>query len=123
MAIIMNFKRVKGDIGERYTQKWLAKKRYKITAANYFCRFGEIDIIAQNKKYICFVEVKTRGVNSYGSPADAVDYFKQSRIIKTAQHFLLANPCELQPRFDVAEVIVDGDEVKSFNYIENAFDA
>ena len=119
----MNLKRVKGDIGERYTQKQLAKKRLKITATNYSCRFGEIDIIAHNKSYICFVEVKTRNANGFGTPADAVDCFKQRRIIKTAEHFLMNNPCELQPRFDVAEVIMENGEVKSFNYIENAFDA
>ncbi len=117
----MNFKRVTGDKGELYTKKQLAKQRYKITATNYSCRFGEIDIIAENKEFICFVEVKTRGENSLGTPADAVDYFKQSRLIKTAEHFLLNNPCELQPRFDVAEVIMKGEKIISFNYIANAF--
>lgn len=117
----MNIKRVKGDEGERYTQKWLTRHRYKIADTNYSCRFGEIDIIAQNKEYICFVEVKTRSADSIDRPAAAVDIYKQSRIIKTAQHFLMSFDADLQPRFDVAEVITDSGKIKEFNYIENAF--
>lgn len=117
----MNIKRIKGDEGERYTQKWLRRHRYKITDINYSCRFGEIDIIAQNKKFICFVEVKTRSSDSIDRPAAAVDYRKQRRIITTAEHFLMGFSGDLQPRFDVAEVILDGGEVTAFNYIENAF--
>ncbi len=117
----MNIKRIKGDIGESYTAKWLKRHRYKVTDTNYSCRFGEVDIIATKGGFICFVEVKTRCVNSVDRPASAVGFAKQRRLITTAQHYLASYPCELQPRFDVAEVITDGDKVKDFNYIENAF--
>lgn len=117
----MNLKRVKGDEGERYTRKWLARRRYKIIDTNYSCRYGEIDIIAKNKDCICFVEVKTRSSQSIDRPAAAVDYRKQQRIIATAEHFLMSFGAALQPRFDVAEVILDGTKVLEFNYIENAF--
>ena len=117
----MNLKRVKGDAGETYTAKWLRKRHYKISDTNYSCRFGEVDIIAVNKDYICFVEVKTRDVNAIDRPASAVGSAKQRRIITTAQHYLASNPTDLQPRFDVAEVIMQDTKVKEFNYIENAF--
>ncbi len=117
----MNIKRVKGDAGEAYTAKWLKKHRYKIEDTNYSCRFGEIDIIASSKEYICFVEVKTRSANAIDRPASAVGAAKQRRIILTAQHYLTVNPTSLQPRFDVAEVIMQDDKVTGFNYIENAF--
>ncbi len=117
----MNLKRVKGDIGERYTAKWLRRHRYKVIDTNYSCRFGEVDIIATKDGFICFIEVKTRSSDSIDRPASAVGIAKQRRLITTAQHYLLSHPCELQPRFDVAEVIADGDEIKDFNYIENAF--
>ncbi len=117
----MNLKRVKGDIGESYTAKWLKRHRYKVTDTNYSCRFGEVDIIAVKGEFICFVEVKTRSANSVDRPASAVGIAKQRRLITTAQHYLASYPSELQPRFDVAEVITDGDKVKDFNYIENAF--
>ncbi|MBQ8027733.1 MAG: YraN family protein [Clostridia bacterium] len=117
----MNIKRIKGDAGESYTAKWLRKHRYKVTDTNYSCRFGEIDIIARKGDFICFVEVKTRSSTAIDRPASAVGIPKQRRIITTAQHYLASFPCELQPRFDVAEVITDGDRIKEFNYIENAF--
>ena len=117
----MNIKRIKGDAGEAYTAKWLKKHRYKIAGMNYSCRFGEIDVIATNKNYICFVEVKTRSENSLDRPASAVGLAKQRRILTTAQHYLASNPTDLQPRFDVAEVITKDEKVTDFNYIENAF--
>ena len=117
----MNVKRIKGDIGEEYTRKCLARRFYKILGTNYSCRFGEIDIIARKGKFICFVEVKTRSANAVERPVAAVDYNKQRRILTTAQHYLMAHPCGLQPRFDIAEVITDEDRVIEFNYIENAF--
>ncbi len=117
----MNAKRMKGDIGEEYTRKRLVKKFYKILDTNYSCRFGEIDIIARKGEYICFVEVKTRDSSSLERPVTAVDYNKQRRILITAQHYLMAHPSDLQPRFDIAEVITEADRVKEFNYIENAF--
>ena len=117
----MNVKRMKGDIGEEYTRKRLVRKFYKILDTNYSCRFGEIDIIARKGEYICFVEVKTRSINAVERPVTAVDGNKQRRILTTAQHYLTSNPTELQPRFDVAEVITKDDKVTDFNYIENAF--
>ncbi len=117
----MNIKRVKGDMGENYTCKCLKRRFYKILDTNYSCRFGEIDIIARKGEYICFVEVKTRASSAVDRPVTAVDYNKQRRILTTAQHYLMAHPCDLQPRFDIAEVITDSDKVIEFNYIENAF--
>lgn len=117
----MNVKRIKGDKGEDYTCQRLKRRFYKILETNYSCRFGEIDIIARKGGYICFIEVKTRSSASLDRPATAVDYNKQRRILTTAQHYLMTNPVDLQPRFDVAEVITDSGKVKEFNYIENAF--
>ena len=49
-----------GRWGEGVAAEYLRRKRYTITAANYRCRFGEIDLIAENRKYLIFVEVKLR---------------------------------------------------------------
>lgn len=114
-----------GKFGEDFTAKYLVKNGYKIVAKNFHSRFGEIDIIAQNKTTIAFVEVKTRTEGALYSPREAVDYFKQQKCIKTAQFYLVNNPSELQPRFDVSEILLLKDtkkpEVKIHNYIENAF--
>ena len=110
-----------GKNGEDKACRFLKRKGYKIIERNYMSRFGEIDIIAQNKEYLVFVEVKTRGENSIASPREFVDSFKQERIIKTAQIYLSENPTELQPRFDVAEISVSDGKIKEIVHIEDAF--
>ena len=113
-----------GDIGEEYASKFLKKKKYKILERNYRKRYGEIDIIAENKNYIVFVEVKTRHTDSMTSAADAVNRQKQIRIIKTASLYLAENETEKFCRFDVCEVYVNADNLKlvDINYIEAAFE-
>ena len=95
------------------------------TGKNVGEREPAFDIIAEKDEYIVFVEVKTRKANSLVSGVAAVDYRKQKRIMLTANDFIAKTECELQPRFDVAEVTVskraDGSDSYSLNYIKNAF--
>ena len=115
-----------GAFGEDFTVKYLKKQGYKILERNFHSRFGEIDIIASKKDIIAFVEVKTRGENAIYSPREAVDFYKQQKCVKTAQMYLVQNSVELQPRFDVSEILLEKREdiklkVKEHNYIKNAF--
>ena len=48
-------KRQIGDIGEKASRKYLKKNKYKIVAKNYNTKYGEIDIVAEDKNYIVFV--------------------------------------------------------------------
>lgn len=111
--------------GEKRVANYLRNNGYSVIKQNYSCKYGEIDIIAQNREYILFVEVKTRKQDSLVSGIQAVDAFKQNRILKTAQDFITKTECELQPRFDVAEVTVfekaDGTTGYKLHYITNAF--
>ena len=113
-----------GEIGEEYATKFLKKKKYKILERNYRKRYGEIDIIAENKNYIVFVEVKTRHRDSMTSAADAVNRQKQLKIIKTASMYLAENETDKFCRFDVCEVYINSDNLKlvDINYIEAAFE-
>ncbi len=113
--------KITGDFGEKITEKYLIKKKYRILEKNFRCKLGEIDIIAANTSNIIFVEVKTRGENSFGFPSEAVTKIKQKKIIKTALIYLMKFPCELQPRFDVSEVYILKNKSYKINYIENAF--
>lgn len=111
------FNKITGDKGEILAQNYLKKKKYRILERNYHSNTGEIDIIAQDKKQIVFVEVKTRESNMFGNPSEAVDERKQFKIRMVAEAYLKENylfdyPC----RFDVVEVL-DG----YINHIENAF--
>ena len=122
----MNFfsKREIGNSGESAAAKYLSRSGYSIIERNYFCRFGEIDIIAEDGKYICFIEVKSRRPGSLVTGAEAVDLHKRRKIIMTAKNYLMQNSTELQPRFDVIEVGLrsDGRPIKgSINHIINAF--
>jgi len=113
-----------GYLGEKYTAELLIKKGYTIVAQNFRSRYGEIDIIAENDRYIVFVEVKTRAANYISRPAEAVTAQKQQKIIKTAQLYLLKSQTQLQPRFDVVEVITASKNdfrVLETQHIENAF--
>lgn len=103
---------------------YLRRKHYKIIATNYRCRVGEIDIIAANREYIAFVEVKLRKNADFAEAREFVTYSKQNRIRSTAALYLAWNPTELQPRFDVIEIYApQGMETKKpvINHLEDAF--
>ena len=93
-----------GAWGEAAAAEYLRKKHYRLEAAGYRCRFGEIDLVAKNRKYIVFVEVKLRKSDSFARAGEHVDYYKQLRIKDTAAMYLSRYPSKLQPRFDVIEV-------------------
>ena len=115
---------IKGKIGEKFTVRYLKKLKYKVLAVNMRNRYSEIDIIAENKEYIIFVEVKTRSSDQQIRPADAVNRKKQQKIMTAAKHYLLYEYKDQskQPRFDIAEVFLnEKNKPYSINYIENAF--
>ena len=93
-----------GSWGEALAADYLRKKHYKILAARYYCKFGEIDLIARNRGYIVFVEVKLRKDARFARAAEYVNRRKQDRIRMTASIYLSENPTELQPRFDIIEI-------------------
>lgn len=112
-----------GKLGEDYTVQWLANRGYRIIARNFHSRYGETDIIAEDGKYIVFVEVKTRRSGSQVAPVEAVTPQKQQKLLLTAQVYLLQHPSPLQPRFDVAAVTTVGGKPLGVEYYENAFGA
>lgn len=111
-----------GSAGETAAANYLKRRRYKIIDRNFSCRFGEIDIIAQKDGYIVFVEVKTRKNEDFAMAREFVTYSKQQRLIRTAMLWLQQYDTELQPRFDVIEVVGEGIGRK-IRHIENAFEA
>ena len=96
--------KLRGAWGEALAAEFLRKKLYRIVAAGYHCRFGEIDLIAKNWRYLIFVEVKLRKSSSFAQAREYVDRYKQDRIRLTASMYLSQYPTDLQPRFDVIEI-------------------
>lgn len=93
-----------GAWGEAKAADYLRKKRYALVAQGYRSRFGEIDLIVQNRKFLVFVEVKLRKSANFAYAMEYVDYKKQERIKTTAAIYLSQHPTPLQPRFDVIEI-------------------
>ena len=106
-----------GRWGEETAAAYLRRRHYTIVAANYRCRLGEIDLIAESRDYLVFVEVKLRKSAAFAEALEFVDRHKQARIRRTAEQ-------TKQPRFDVIEVYAPfGTETKrpEIRHLEDAF--
>ena len=120
-----------GKFGEDTAAVYLKKNGYRIVDRNVHVSHNEIDIIARDRYYLVFVEVKTRRTDStlysdFGTPASAVTRSKQQKTVEAARKYLATTKyAKLQPRFDVIEVYVDKNEsnVININHIINAFGA
>ncbi len=111
-----------GKSGEEIALGLLKKSGYKILARNYRTRLGEIDIVACDKDTICFIEVKSRHSDKFGSPQEAVLKSKQRQISKAALVFLKEkNLLDRKARFDVVSVL-SADEAPKLELIRNAFE-
>ncbi len=111
------------DPGENFAARCLEKKGYKIVSRNYNVGFAEIDLVAEKKGIIAFVEVKQRKTSDFGLPCQAVGPEKQRKIRRGAEHYLLKNKPGKQPRFDVFEIYgtCEGIEKPKTRHLENAF--
>ena len=115
----------RGAQAEELVAAYLQEPGYRIVLRNWHSRFGEIDVIAENGRYLVFAEVRCRACGSLADPLETVTRGKQRKILQTAQCFLQDHRDyeHLQPRFDVASVTARG-EILTFadvTYIENAF--
>ena len=116
--------RAEGVWGEAQIANYLRRRRYELLAHSYHCRFGEIDLIAADQNYLCFVEVKLRKSAAFGGAGEFVDRRKQNKLRLTAELYLSCHQTRLQPRFDVIEVYApQGTDTKAprVRHIENAF--
>ncbi len=119
----MNTKLI-GAYGEQIAARYLRGEKYSIIAANYVAGTGEIDIIAQKGKVICFVEVKTRKEGGMFDPAQAVNYHKQNNIKSAASAYMNRYKLKNETRFDIIEVLLSENDVynvMSINHIKDAF--
>lgn len=111
-----------GAIGERIAICFLQGKGYKILAVNARTPFGEIDIVAWDKKMTVFVEVKTRLSSSLGPPLISVTGFKQRCMIRNALCYLKRyGRVDSNWRIDVVSVKLNRHyEAESIELVENA---
>ncbi len=108
-----------GAYYEELATQYLEEKGYKILERNFYCRQGEIDLVAMDGAYLVFVEVKYRAGRGAGHPLEAVDVRKQNKISRAAVYYCYRHkipdtrPC----RFDVVSIL-DGE----IEHIKNAFE-
>lgn len=111
-----------GAMAERAAAAYIEKHKYKLLDFNYYTPYGELDLVFRKKNLLVFVEVKARSVNNGLPPRVYVNYEKQKKIIKASQIYIKAKHLEkLQPRYDICEVYLEKDTIKSINHLENAF--
>lgn len=99
-------KQSRGKRGEELAAFYLQSQGYQILERNFRKRYGEIDIIAQEKNTLVFVEVKTRWSKKFGLPEEAVTPWKLKSVIKTAQYYKMLHP-ELPEAMRIDVVAVD----------------
>ena len=121
----MGRSKLTGAWGEAIAAEYLRKKHYRLLASGYRSRFGEIDLIVSDRKFLVFVEVKLRKSAQFARAMEFVDRRKQDRLRATAQMYLAQNPTALQPRFDVIEIYApEGMETArpEIYHLEDAFE-
>ena len=117
-------KKLLGRWGEEQAAAYLRRKGWKIIGMNYSTRFGEIDVIAENRRYVAFVEVKLRKSDRFAAAREFVTEAKQNRVRLAAESWLAGNDTKKQPRFDVIEVYAPQGRDTSkpiIEHYENAF--
>jgi putative endonuclease len=111
-----------GKSGESIAINFLEEKGYRIIRQNFRAGKGEIDLIAWSPEgCLVFVEVKTRSLDGYGGPEEAVDRKKQVMIARTAGSFMAQIGHEGEIRFDIISVLLARGELKSIRHAEDAF--
>ena len=111
--------RAVGRYYEELASRYLEEAGYHILERNFHCRQGEIDIIAQQEGYLCFIEVKYRSSGVCGDALGAVSYKKQEKISRAALYYLTVHGySESYPgRFDVLAITQE-----QMTLIKNAFE-
>jgi putative endonuclease len=98
-----------GAAGEAWAVRELTRRGYRVLARNWHCRYGELDIIAEDGGELVFVEVKTRRGTALGLPEEAITLAKRRRLLAAAQHYLMEQETAERPyRFDVVAIELDG---------------
>ena len=116
-----------GHTGEAVAAKYYIRQGYLLLNHNYRTRMGELDLILYKADTIVFAEVKTRTSAQRAAPAEAVDYYKQQRLIAAAGQYLQQSPyADANIRFDVVEVLTAADDpmkVLEIDHIQGAYEA
>jgi putative endonuclease len=113
-----------GKLGEKAAQKFLKKLGYRIRETGFRCHHGEIDIIAQQKGCLVFVEVRTKSNLDFGTPEESITQAKKEKLIASALTYTTAHQdIPSLWRIDVVAIELDDrGKAKRIELIENAIE-
>lgn len=111
-----------GQAWEKAAESFLENRGLMPRERNYFSRWGEIDLIMEDREHLVFIEVKYRRNGNYGHAVEMLGKNKQRRLIRAARYYLACNPkFQQRPcRFDFVAIQGEQDNPK-FQWITNAF--
>jgi len=113
-----------GKLGEKAARKFLKKRGYRIRETGFRCPHGEIDIVAQQKDYLVFVEVRTKSSLDFGTPEESITQAKKKKLIASALTYI--NTHQKLPsswRIDVVAIELDDkSKTKRIELIESAIE-
>lgn len=110
-----------GLAAETAAARFLQQQGLILVLQNYSCRYGEIDLIMREEKILVFIEVRLRSNHAFTSAASSIDYHKQQKLIRAAQHYLQHHEQTSPCRFDV--ILFNHTNYQSPDWIRNAIDA
>lgn len=112
--------RLIGDAAELQARSWLIKQGLRWLTSNYFCRWGEIDLIMFDGEYLVFIEVRQRVSAEFGGAVGSITLSKKRKLLKTASHYMQTKRYhdKYPVRFDV--VSIQG-TLQQIDWIKNAF--
>jgi len=117
--------KILGKYGESLAKEYLQKQGYRIVEENFRNKLGEIDLIAQDGKTVCFIEVKTRQSLDQGQPYEAINRWKIHKLSQMATFYLKHkfHTIEILSRFDVISIVQDKEGQAKIQHIKNAFNS
>ena len=116
----MGQKQILGKYGEDVAASFLQDRGYSILERNWRCEIGEIDLIAQHKESLVFVEVKTRSTNYFEEPQDAVKPKKIKLLLSAIDYYVIEKDLDVEVRFDIIAIIHQNKQTK-ITHLEDAF--
>jgi len=113
-----------GKLGEKAAQKFLKKRGYRIRETGFRCPHGEIDIIAQKKDCLVFVEVRTKSNLDFGTPEESITRAKKKKLVTLALTYTSTHQnLPTLWRIDVVAIELDDKgKLKRIELIENAIE-
>lgn len=117
----MTIKSEQGKFAETLAQRLLESNQLRLLQKNYHCRYGEIDLVMQDKNTLVFVEVRFRKSDKFGGALESIDTKKQNKLRITAQHYMQKHNNTLNARFDVVTLSSLTDKNK-IDWIKYAFE-